>query len=558
MIGRGSPGGKGAGLLRIQSILSGFYPDGNCGGISVGVPETVILLSDVFELFVKENNLDPEYAAAGTDQQTALKFRMASFPALIVGEIRSIFNGASGPLAVRSSSLTEDSLEIPLAGLFATKMIPNNHPDPNIRFMQLIEAVKFIYASTWFRGARDGFRAAGIDINTEKMAVVIQKVHGVQHGQFFYPMFSGVGRSFNHYPFNGCSRESGIVELAAGLGKTIVDGGRKWLYSPEKPGAPPPASIKDLLDSGQVNLWTINLNPPDKQNPFSETEYMSLQPLKRLEQDGQIDALCSTYSAESDRLEMGYRKNGFKLIDFSPVLRGRLFDFNSCISGLMQVFRNRTGSEIEIEFAVNKKPGGESAADLALLQIRPMKKILSADIPPIENPDKNRMIVYSDTVMGNVFLEGIEDFVYIHPSDFSPLNTVQMSAEIEYINRNLIYKDRSYILSGFGRWGTSDPALGIPVKWPQISGACLIIESTLPDMNPELSQGSHFFHNILNTGTAYMSVENRGREAEAFIDYEYLEAQAEIFRGTFFRHVVLDKSVRVIVDGNSRKGAVLK
>ncbi|HAK46549.1 MAG TPA: hypothetical protein DCO79_11610, partial [Spirochaeta sp.] len=477
---------------------------------------------------------------------------------LFIGEIRRVSNKIIGPLAIRSSSLTEDSLDKPFAGLFATKMIPNNDPDPNIRFLQLIEAVKFVYSSTWFSSSRDSFKAAGIDLINEKMAVIIQRVHGKKHGQYFYPSFSGVGRSFNHYPFNACSQENGLVELAAGLGKTIVDGGQKWLYSPEKPGAPPPASMKGLLDSGQTKLWTINLIPPEKETPFDETEFMSRQPLKRLEEDGQIENLCSTYSASSDRLEMGYSKNGFKLIDFSPILKGGLFDFNTCISRLMNAFKKRSSSEIEIEFAVNIDMVQKTHADLALLQLRPMKKINSTEMPSMTDFDKSKIIVSSSNALGNIVIDNIEDFVYIHPSAFSAQKTQQMPMEIEKINRDIVNKGKSYILSGFGRWGTSDPSLGIPAKWSQISGARVIIESTLPDMNPELSQGSHFFHNILNTETAYLSIEHKDESKASFIDYEFLENQVIIFKGIFFTHVALNKGVRVMVDGQKRKGMILK
>ena len=556
-IGSGSPGGKGAGLLRIQSLLNEFYPEGYSGNIALGVPPTTIIMSNVFDLFLAENKLSLELSAGKSDEQVSMLFSRASFPPLLIGEIRNITRRITGPLAVRSSSLTEDSLDEPFAGLFATKMIPNNHPDPDVRFLQLIEAVKFVYSSTWFSGPKDSFRAAGIDLGTEKMSVIIQKVHGSRNGSFFYPSFSGVVRSFNHYPFSDCSPESGLVELAAGLGKIIVDGGRKWLYCPEKPGAPPPASMKDLLDSGQTELWTINLNPPEKECPFDETEFMSRQPLKRLEEDGQIGNLCSTYSAESDRLEMGYRKNGFKLIDFSPVLKGGLFDFNCCIEQLMNQFRTMTGFEVEIEFAVDLNSSSGSLAELALLQVRPMKKKYSKVVPAITDSDESKMIVYSNNAMGNTVIEDIENLVYIHPSDFSPRKTSEMPAELELINRSIINNDKSYILCGFGRWGSSDPALGIPVKWHQISGARVIVETTLPEMNPELSQGSHFFHNILNTETAYLSVENQDESGRSFIDFEYLENQVIISKGSFFTHVALEKGVRVVVDGKTRRGAVL-
>ena len=557
-IGSGSPGGKGAGLVRIQSFLDEQYPEGRFGNIGIGLPDTTIILSDTFELFINNNSLSLKSLDDASDEQVSLAFHKTSFPPLLLGEIRNISRNKKGPLAIRSSSLTEDSLDKPFAGIFATKMIPNNNPDPDIRFAQLIDAVKFIYASTWFRSARDSFKSAGIDLKNERMSVIIQKVHGKIHDHFFYPSFSGVGRSFNYYPFGGCSRESGIVELAAGLGKTIVDGGRKWIFCPEKPSVPPPASMKDILDSGQDRFWMINLAPPEKESPFDETEYMTEQRISILEKHGEIEQLCSTYTAESDRLEMGYKKAGFKLIDFSPILKGLSIDFNDCIIQLLDELKERAGTDIEIEFAVNLCKGIDLSAELALLQIRPMKLNISEGISAIEDKDQSSMIVFSECAIGSTVIKNIEDMIYISPSDFTSENTALMPVELEELNRDLVNKSRPYILCGFGRWGSSDPALGIPVKWSQISGARVIVESTLPEMNPELSQGSHFFHNILNTGTVYMSVDNQNKSTESFIDYDYLGNQVIISKGKFFTHISLKKDIGVIVNGKTNKGAILK
>ncbi|MDC7227894.1 MAG: PEP/pyruvate-binding domain-containing protein [Spirochaetales bacterium] len=554
-IGIGSPGGKGAGLIRIQSLIDELYPEDRSSSINLIIPEMTIILSDVFGQFISENNLSLEQVKDKTDEEISRLFQQSSFPPLLVGELRKISNRISEPLAVRSSSFTEDSLNKPLAGLFATKMIPNNSPDPNIRFMQLINAVKFVYSSTWFSSSRDSFQAAGFDLSTEMMSVIIQRVHGQKHGQFFLPAFSGVGRSFNYYPFGGSAQESGIIELAAGLGKTIVDGGRKWLFCPENPGTPPPASMKAMLDSGQTHLWTIDLKPPEKESPLDEDEFLTKKTIKLLEEDEIIRFLCSTYSPESDRLEMGFQKNGFKLIDFSPILKGGLFGFNNCMSHLLKDFSSKINEEIEIEFAVNINLESEEL-DLALLQIRPMKKLNSAGTPSISSIDHKKIIVSSNNALGNLFLENIIDFVYILPSVFSARNTAEMPLEIERINRTLISEGRSYVLCGFGRWGSSDPALGIPVKWSQISGARVIIESTLPDMNPDLSQGSHFFHNILNTETAYLSIDNRGMTKESFIDFEYLEKQCIIFREKYFTHVRLNNEIKIIVDGKKSEGVI--
>ncbi len=556
-IGSGAPGGKGSGLIRIQSLIDEYFSDVGRHGISVGVPEMTVILSDVFTLFINENKLRSELINNKTDEQISLLFNKASFPPFLIGEVRKISNGRKGPLAIRSSSLTEDSLNRPFAGLFATKMIPNNHPDPDVRFLQLINAVKFVYSSVWFEASRDSFKSAGIDIDMERMAVIIQRVHGKSYGRYFYPAFSGVGRSYNYYPFSGCKPESGIVELAAGLGKTIVDGGRKWIYSPEKPASPPPASLKNLLDAGQTDFWAIDLKPPDKESPLDEKEFLSLQPVKSLEESKIISSLCSTYSRSSDRLEMGFLDSGFKLIDFSPILKGEIINLNRLVTDILDKCREKTGSEIEIEFAVNIDFPQKPTADFAFLQIRPMKRLNTCIVPDISSFDRSKLVAYTDNALGNVYIENVEDFVYINPQRFSALKTAEMPLEIERINRKLVVEGKRYILSGFGRWGSSDPALGIPVSWSQISGASVIIESTLPEMNPELSQGSHFFHNILNTDTVYFSIDSCSRDNDSFIDYNYLESQQTVFEGKFFKHIKFEKSIKIIADGNTRKGIII-
>ncbi|MBI9105431.1 MAG: hypothetical protein JEZ04_01730 [Spirochaetales bacterium] len=556
-IGSGSPGGKGSGLIRINSCLQDIFPEYIYKGIRIGVPPMTILLSDVFDLFIKENKLSPELFLDKSDSQLSLIFQKSSFPVTLIGAIRLLSNSLKGPIAIRSSSLTEDSLNKPFAGVFATKMIPNNNPDPNVRFLDLINAVKFVYASTWFKSSVDCFNAAGIDINIEKMAVIIQSVHGMKRNNYFYPDFAGVGRSFNYYPFSNGKAEDGVVELAAGLGKSIVDGGKKWFYNPAEPEVPPPASMKNLLDAGQTEFWAIDLYPPEKKNPFSETEYMVKLPLKILERDNSLCNLCSTYSISSDRLEMGLRPSGFRLIDFSPVLKGRIIEFNELIIEILDQFKKKSGSDIEIEFAVNIDQANDIKANFAFLQIRPMKSSFVNLDSSIFNLDREDIIVYSENALGNAVIEDINDIVYIEPSKFDPMRTAEFPLELEKINRCFIENGRKYILAGFGRWGSSDPALGIPVNWSQISAAGVIIESTKEDMNPALSQGSHFFHNILNTGLPYLSIDEQNPNDKGFLNYDWISKQEVIHSGRFFNHIRSPKSIKILVDGRKHKGIIV-
>jgi hypothetical protein len=557
-IGSGSPGGKGAGLIRISSLLKDIFPEGIYKGISVGIPAMTIILSDVFDYFIKENRLTPSLFEDRSDSQLSLVFQNSSFPANLIGELRSLSNNLKGPLAVRSSSLIEDSLDKPFAGVFATKMIPNNNPNPDIRFKELRDAVKFVYSSTWSKASRDCFKASGIDINVEKMAVIIQSVHGIKHGNLFYPSFSGVGRSFNYYTFSEGRAEDGVVELAAGLGKSIVDGGKKWFYNPAQPEVPPPASMKNLLDSGQTKFWTVNLNPPEKDSPFEETEFMTNLSIKVLESDGILGDLCSTYSHSSDRLEMGLQPNGFRLIDFSPILKGVIFEFNDLILTILRKCREKSGSDVEIEFAVNTQPGNSGKVEFAFLQIRPMKSSFTQWDSALFDKEGKNIIAYSEHALGNAVIDDITDIVYIDPLKFDSLKTSEMPLELEKLNRFFIEEGKRYILSGFGRWGSSDPALGIPVKWNQISAAGVIIESTIAAMNPDLSQGSHFFHNIINTGIAYLSIDDQNSMDHGFLDYKWISTQENISSGRFFNHIRMEEGIKILVDGRKNIGIITR
>jgi len=557
-IGSGSPGGKGAGLIRTSSLLKDIFPEDTYQGIRVGIPAMTIILSDVFDYFIKENRLTPSLFEDRTDSQLSMVFQNASFPATLIGEIRSLSNKLKGPIAVRSSSLIEDSLDKPFAGVFATKMIPNNSPNPDTRFKELRDAVKFVYSSTWSKASRDCFKASGIDINIEKMAVIIQSVHGIKHGNLFYPSFSGVGRSFNYYTFSEGRAEDGVVELAAGLGKSIVDGGKKWFYNPAEPEVPPPASMKNLLDSGQTKFWAVNFNPPEKDNPFEETEFMTNLPIKVLESDGILRDLCSTYSHSSDRLEMGLKPEGFRLIDFAPILKGGIFKFNDLVLTILRKCREKSGSDVEIEFAVNTHVKNSDHVEFAFLQIRPMKSSFTKwDSGLFDKKGKN-IIAYSERALGNAVIDDITDMIYIDPLNFDSFKTSEMPLELEKLNRIFIEEGKRYILSGFGRWGSSDPALGIPVKWNHISAAGVIIESTIEAMNPDLSQGSHFFHNIINTGIPYLSIDDQNSMDHGFLDYKWISAQEKVYSGRFFNHIRMKKGIKILVDGRKNIGIITR
>ena len=457
-------------------------------------------------------------------------------------------------LAIRSSSLLEDALERPFAGVYATKMIPNNQFDPDLRFRRLVEAVKFVYASTYFREARDYIRTTGTKPGEEKMAVIIQEVVGQRRGDRFYPDISGVARSYNFYAFEPARPEDGVVTLALGLGKTIVDGGIAWTFSPTYPEKPPPfATVQELVKGTQTEFWAVNMGKPPAYDPVSETEYMVHGNLADAEADEALSLLASTYDPERDRIVPGIGSRGPRILNFAPMLVREEFPLNDLVKALLNASEKTVKAKVEIEFAITLqgRRGERTRARLGFLQVRSM--VVSDQVVDVNLSDP-RAIVASDMVMGNGTADDIQDIVFVRPDKFSSLHTPAIAQQLESVNRELRDQHRPYLLIGFGRWGSSHPSLGIPVDWSQISGARAIVEATLPEMNVELSQGSHFFHNLSSFRASYFMVQHGRRRG---INWDWLNRQPVVHETEFIRHVRPTERLSVRVDGRTAKGVIL-
>jgi len=555
-IGKGDQGGKAAGLAYIKNIIASHFQKERFGDILVAIPRMTVLLTGIFEDFLLDNKLEPEALGSMEDEQIARHFQKAELPAYVVGDLFSLVASAREPLAVRSSSLLEDALHQPLAGVYETKMIPNNQPETEVRFRKLVEAIKFVYASTYFRAARDYFRGVGRDIGEERMAVIIQEVVGCRFGQRYYPTVSGVARSYNFYPIGGARPEEGFVSLALGLGKTIVDGGKVWSYSPSRPQAPPPySSTQEILKNSQTDFWAVSMTAHKEYDPIRETEYLEHADLRQAGSDGTLRYVCSTYDPASDRLIMGESGPGARLLDFSPILKGKTIPLNDLITRLLEISEQSLESSVEMEFALSFDPDRGREPRFGFLQVRPMVISLDGAEVDLAQLVQHRVLVISRRTMGNGVLEGMRHVVYVKPENFDSASTLDIARELERINDNLLQQGTSYILIGFGRWGSSDPWLGIPVTWSQISAARLIVETTLPEMNPDLSQGSHFFHNITNLGILYFSVqESKGDR----IDWEWLSRQPVKDESTHVRHVVSETDLKAMADGRQGEGVILR
>jgi len=555
-IGTGAIGGKASGLAFIKDMLAALAKESESADIAVTIPRLTVLATDAFDRFMESNNLYETVESQTRDDLIAHAFQRADLPYDLVGDLRALIESAHTPLAVRSSSLLEDAMYEPFAGVYATKMIPNNQSDADTRFRKLAEAIKYVYASTFFGGARDYIAATGKSSVHEKMAVIIQEVVGTRFGERFYPHISGVGRSYNFYPIGKAKPEDGVVNLAVGLGKTIVDGALNWTYSPAYPKIMPPVgSPGELLKLTQTDFWAVNMGRPPEYDPIRETEYMVQAGLGEAERDGTLRYAASTYRPHDDRLVPGTGADGPRVLTFAPILAEREIPLNGLIVSLLKLCEEAVGNPVEIEFAMTLDPKEGLPARFGFLQVRPM--VVSDEQVEIADAEMTggQVLAASDRVMGNGEVDTIEDIVYVRPDIFEARHTPAIAQELAQFNRALAAEKRKYLLIGFGRWGSSDPWLGIPVEWAHVSNAGAIIEATLPDMNVELSQGSHFFHNISSFRICYFMVQHTGIYN---IDWDWLAACREVTAGRYVRHVRVRQPLTIKVDGRTGRGVIVK
>jgi hypothetical protein len=555
-IGDGDLGGKATGLWLLRELIATHVPPDRFSEIVVDVPVLAVVTTDVFDRFVSVNGLARLASGDEPDDRIAHAFQQGDFPPDLLGDVRALVEQVRSPLAVRSSSLLEDALAQPFAGVYATKMTPNNQPAPDDRFRRLIEAIKLVFASTFFHDARAYRAAVGRADDSEKMAVVVQEVVGRRHGERYYPEISGVARSWNFYRTGKARPEDGVVSLALGLGKTIVDGGRAWSYSPAYPRVAPPArSIRDRLAQTQSDFWAVNMGRPPAFDPVRETEYLVKASLADAELDNTLRMVASTYDPHGDRLTPGTSRAGARVVTFAPLLELEALPVNAVIRTVLRACEETLGGPVEIEFAMTFFPGSQPAGRFGLLQVRPMSAPAESIDLSEADLDDPRAVVSSPSVMGNGRLESIRDIVFVPPDLFERRDTRLIGAEIARVNADLVAARRPYLLIGFGRWGSTDPWLGVPVRWNDIGGARAIVEASLEDFPIDPSQGSHFFHNLSAFEVGYFTVGpgERGR-----IDWAWLLALPAEGTGRFIRHVTLAGPLAIAVDGRAGRGVILK
>ena len=552
-IGGGSLGGKARGLGFVNILINNYDVRDRFEDVQVYVPPGVVIGTDVFDRFVDENHLRNIALQSDDDEDITRRFLEArSFPEEILGELAAFLDLIREPLAVRSSSLLEDSQYHPFAGVYETYMIPNNHPDPFIRLSELVNTIKRVYASTFYHSAKDYFKVTSYRLEEEKMAVIIQKMVGAQHGERFYPDFSGVGKSYNFYPIAPQKSQDGIVSAALGLGKTVVDGGITVRFCPKYPQHLLQFfSTDEALRNNQSEFYALEMSGQPLHYLETHDTLLKKYGLDVAERDGTLPYVGSTYSAENDSLSDGLARTGIRIVTFAPVLRNKMFPLAQILELLLDMGEWGMGTPVEIEFAVSMSSPGGKPKEFGLLQMRPL--VLSRDIDQF---DAGRLICQSHQVLGNGVIPDIFDIILVDPRRFERSKSLDVAREVMHFNEKLIAEHRPYLLIGVGRWGSLDPWLGIPVKWDQISGAKAIVEAGLRDMDVAPSQGSHFFQNITSFMVGYFTVSSNAKQGT--VDWEWLSGQESVEEGIYVRHLRFATPIVIKMNGHQNKGIILK
>ena len=556
-IGDGSLGGKARGLAFIDNIVKNNDLLFKYKNLTISIPKTIVLSTSVFEEFMELNNLYNTAYSIKTDKMILNAFLQSDLPDDMHEYIKTILSVMKKPIAVRSSSLLEDSLYQPFAGVYATYMLANNNEDLKIRCLQLEQAIKSVFASTYSNKSKAYIAATKNVIDEEKMGVIIQEVTGQQHGDYFYPDLAGVARSYNYYPLPNEKTEEGIADIALGLGKTVVEGGTGLRFSPAHPKKNIQfSSVDNAVRSSQKIFHALDMRPYSFTPSVDESENIPLLDIEEAFDIPTFKFMGSTYDMQNNVIKDTVNTPGRKIVTFAGILKYRMFPLADILKELLEIGQESMNCPIEIEFAVNLSPNPDIPHKFSFLQIRPIVEGLEAIDLNIDKYTDDDKIIHSEKALGNGKYEQILDFIYVKPESFDPANTKMIAEILEKLNSGFLEEDRNYILAVPGRLGSSDPWLGIPVSWAQISNARVIIESGLKNFQVEPSQGTHFFQNITSLNIAYFTINPVYKDGS--IDLDFLDSCESVYEDEFVRHLCFDKPVKVFVDGKKRTGVVLK
>ncbi len=555
-IGSGSIGGKARGLAFIDTLVKRNRIVDKYDDVIVTIPRTVVLGTDVFDEFMEDNELYKIALSDSSDEEILQKFVSARLPFRIHENLHTFISVVKKPIAIRSSSLLEDSHYQPFAGIYSTYMIPNL-PDERTMIEKLSIAIKSVYASVYFKDSKAYMTATKNVIDEEKMGIVLQEVCGQVYGDRFYPVISGVARSINFYPIAPEKSEDGIVNIALGLGKYIVDGGNTLRFSPHYPQKILQLSSVDMaLRETQRHFYALDMNKESFKPCVDDGINIIKFSVKEAEKDNSIKMIASTFDFESNMLRDGIYHEGKKLITFSNILNHNSFPLAEILKDVLEIAQQEMNKPVEIEFAVDLDVPEGQPKIFNLLQIRPIvdnDQTLKEDLEDIE---KEEALIICDSALGNGVIDDVFDIVYIKPESFDPAKSEAIVNDIGKLNDQFLAENKNYILVGPGRWGSSDPWLGIPVKWPQISAARLIVESGLENYRIDPSQGTHFFQNLTSFRVGYFTINPFINDGH--YDIDYLSGFEPYYEDEFIRHLRFPNPLIIKIDGKNNKGVVLK
>ncbi len=555
-IGKGSLGGKARGLAFVGSLLR-QSPQlvSKFSGIDIKVPQTLVITTDGFDDFVQSNELEHLAHSDLPDEQITEAFVRGRMPDHILGDLRAFIEKIDYPLSVRSSGLLEDAHHLPLAGLYKTFMIPNNHPDLEVRLEHLVVAIKHVYASTWYQEPRKYSRFTAYRHRKEQMAVIIQQVAGRRYGDFFYPAVSGVARSQNFYPIERIQPEDGVVQVALGFGTVISEGEAGLRFCPKYPRLLPHfSSVEDILAHAQRHFYALRMEGYPEDLYFERGLNIERRQISDALDEPAVQKLVSTYVPAENRIRDTSQMEGPKLVTFAPLLKHGTFPLAEIVDDLLAIGRKGMGCHLEFEFSIEFSQESGTADEFYILQMRPMAMGQDPFEVEITTAQIQKAFCYSTQALGHGKNDRIEDLIYVIPETFKPEATVEIAAQLHQLNRRLKSDNKPYLLVGPGRWGTFDRWLGIPVKWDDIDTVGAFVEWRTSRLLADPSQGSHFFQYITTQGLPYLTV---SEGSDDFIRWEMLEHFEPLHQTAFLRHIRLPRPLLIKCDGRKSEAVIL-
>ncbi|KAA3659464.1 MAG: histidine kinase [Calditrichaeota bacterium] len=551
-IGAGSIGGKARGLSFLNLLVNANDLYHKFENVTIRVPAALILGTNVFDEFMELNNLQSTALDIQNDIYLRKIFLKSQFPEHVTDQLRAYLTTVQQPLAVRSSSLLEDSQYFPFAGVYDTFMLANNEKQLENRLDHLLRAVKLVYASTYCKRARNYIKYTSFRNEEERMAIVIQSLVGNSYGDYFYPEIAGVAKSFNYYSMPPQNSDDGIVSVALGMGKTVVEGENCLTFCPAYPRHVAQLnSIDQALYNNQTEFFAIHLNHKE----VASADDLVRLPLGEAEKHGSLRYVASTFSHENQAIYDGVSRQGQRLITLAPVLKQEIFPLPEILQTVLKIGKRGMGNDIEIEFAVRFSKEKDQPDELCLLQMRPVARESDEIRVDFSSVQKNETLCYSDQVLGNGSIENIQDIVVIDRDTFDRSQTRKIAQEVKQYNEMLTERGAPYLLITLGRLGSNDPWLGVPVHWEEIAGVKAVIESGIREMTIEPSQASHFFQNVSSFKIGYFTI--NPLSSDHFLNWEWLGEQQELSRFAYVRHIHLPKPLHVLINGRKNNGKII-